>query len=380
MAASVVEQFKQYGEVRRGWLGAKTAVVTSEIAQSAGLGEKRGALLEAITPGAPAATADLKSGDIVLAIDDQPVKDNREFARRIGEFPPEAEVRLRVWRDRGERDVVVRLGQIPKRGASAPEGKGLKLNARLGAVPGGETGYRGSLGIFAQDVDGALAKALDLAEPAGALVLVITPGSAAQAAGLLPGDVILSVNARKMLSFKDVHHAIRELHPGSEVSLDVWRIGDGAEDFKRTLQARAESGDIPAITALAELHHTGGVVSKDLREAARLYLKAAEAGDAEAMKYLGGMYEEGSGVEKNVVEAARLYLKAAEAGDAEAMGLYGVKYLYGNGVPQSDAEAVKWLQRGAGDGDARSMRNLARMYDQGRGLGQRPRRSGAPDA
>ena len=82
---------------------------------------------------------------------------------------------------------------------------------------------RGELGIYIQPVDQGLADSFGLPEPEGALVSSVNPGSAAQAAGIQPGDVIIALNGQKIENSNDLPVRVASLMPGSKVNLTIWR-------------------------------------------------------------------------------------------------------------------------------------------------------------
>lgn len=88
---------------------------------------------------------------------------------------------------------------------------------------------RGRLGITIQDVDQALADAFHLPRPQGALVSSVEPGSAAEKAGLKPGDVILSLDGAPVEHSGDLPARVADMKPGTRASLEVQR--DGARIF-----------------------------------------------------------------------------------------------------------------------------------------------------
>jgi serine protease Do len=83
----------------------------------------------------------------------------------------------------------------------------------------------GALGVEVQEVDQALADAFRLPRPAGALLADIQPGSAAAAAGLRPGDVIVKVNDRPIESSGDLPAVVTMAAPGQRLAIDAWRNG-----------------------------------------------------------------------------------------------------------------------------------------------------------
>ena len=100
----------------------------------------------------------------------------------------------------------------------------------------------GQLGVLVQDVNQALAESFGLARPDGALVARVTKGSAAEQAGVRPGDVITEVNGQKVVQSGALSSLISMSPPGTAVTLKVWR-----EQREHTLQARLGSaGDTAA--------------------------------------------------------------------------------------------------------------------------------------
>jgi len=84
---------------------------------------------------------------------------------------------------------------------------------------------RGWIGVTIQDVDENTAKALDLAEPRGALVSSVLPGQPADQAGVKTGDVILAVNGKDVADAGTLTKAVADLPPGERIRLSIWRQG-----------------------------------------------------------------------------------------------------------------------------------------------------------
>lgn len=109
----VVDDLRQGGVVRRGFIGIGLQDPDAQLAEALGLATARGALVTDVQPGMPAERAGLRSGDIVLAVDDLNVSDSSALIRRIGRYQPEDRVKLTVWRDGRERTVRVQLDERP---------------------------------------------------------------------------------------------------------------------------------------------------------------------------------------------------------------------------------------------------------------------------
>ena len=109
----VVDQLKEFGETRRGWLGVRIQDVTGDVAEAMGLEEASGALITDV-PDGPAKEAGLLSGDVILKFDGVEVKDTRALVRQVGNTPVGKTVRVVVFRDGGTKTISVTLGGAKK--------------------------------------------------------------------------------------------------------------------------------------------------------------------------------------------------------------------------------------------------------------------------
>jgi serine protease Do len=110
----IVTSLKENGSVTRGFIGVQMQPVTKEIAEAIGLKEPRGALVaEAITEG-PAAKAGVRTGDTIVAVDGETIKEARDLSRKIANVSPGKQVSLTIYRDGKERVVTLEVGRQPK--------------------------------------------------------------------------------------------------------------------------------------------------------------------------------------------------------------------------------------------------------------------------
>jgi Do/DeqQ family serine protease len=112
MARNVMGQLIASGRVRRGRLGVAIGPVTTEAAEAAGLSTTRGVLIAGVEPGSAAASAGLREGDIVTAVNGTVVNESNTLRNLIASAGPGAEVTLSVRRGRDEREVRARLGEL----------------------------------------------------------------------------------------------------------------------------------------------------------------------------------------------------------------------------------------------------------------------------
>src|SRR6202521_3160824 len=111
---AVVAQLKDRGAVTRGWIGVQIQPVTADIADSLGMKTARGALVAEPQSGSPAEKAGIKSGDVIVTLNGEPVRDARTLARRISSLAPGTSIKLGVNRGSKEEQLSLVLGELPK--------------------------------------------------------------------------------------------------------------------------------------------------------------------------------------------------------------------------------------------------------------------------
>jgi Do/DeqQ family serine protease len=179
--------------VRRPWLGAKLQVVTAEIADGLGLKRPAGALVASITAKSPAARAGLKTGDLIVSIDNQAVDDPNAFDYRFATKPLGGQAQLGVMRGGHETKVAIALQTAPE----SPRDE-VVIRARSPL-----------LGAKVANLSPALAEELRLDSTAeGVAVVDIARGSVAQSLGFQKGDVVVSINNEQIATTSDLEKAI----------------------------------------------------------------------------------------------------------------------------------------------------------------------------
>jgi serine protease Do len=209
---TVVAQLKDKGQVTRGWIGVQIQPVTQDIADSLGLKEPHGALVAEPQSGSPAAKAGIKSGDVIVSVDGNAVKDARMLARRISSVAPGTTVKLGVFSDGKERTVGVTLGELPKdrqasKGQDSEDSGRATDEPRLGLslAPAGSVAGAGGEGVVITGVD---------------------PEGAAATHGFSTGDVILEVGGKSVSSPADVRKALTDAR-GSGKKTVLMRVKSG---------------------------------------------------------------------------------------------------------------------------------------------------------
>jgi serine protease Do len=108
----VVADLKANGSVTRGFIGVQIQPVTKEIAEAIDLKEARGALVAEAQKGTPAERAGVRAGDVIVAVNGEPVKDARELSRKVAAIAPGTRVPLKILRGGREQTLELEIGRL----------------------------------------------------------------------------------------------------------------------------------------------------------------------------------------------------------------------------------------------------------------------------
>lgn len=214
---SVVAELETSGHVTRGYLGVAAQPVGPGMDEALGLPadqKGKGALVASVEPHSPATAAGIQPGDVITAVNDRKVDDPRDLARDIGALKPGAKAEITLWRNGESLKKTVTLAALPEAAGGEEHGGG-----------GAESG--GHIGVALQPLTPDLREQLGLPPNLrGAVVANVEMGSAAEAAGLQPGDVIVGVGSTPVDGPEAAVAAIRKaLAAHHAVALRVWRDG-----------------------------------------------------------------------------------------------------------------------------------------------------------
>jgi len=229
LARNIAEQIKEYGRVRRGWIGVQIQQVTDDIAENFGLDRARGALIADVVAGGPADKGQLRKGDIVLSFNGREVPDSRKFPRIVAESRVGDTVDAVIWRS-GKRSTL----KIKVLENQEPE----KQNAALGQGGSGkkppepaqpQPSTIDQLGLTLSRMTDQLRERYNLADNVkGVVVTKVTDGSVAADKQMRAGDVIVEINQSEVASPADVQTKVKEAQSQKRrsVLLLVDRQGD----------------------------------------------------------------------------------------------------------------------------------------------------------
>lgn len=200
MVRAVMEQLLEYGEVRRGRLGVMIQDVTPDLAKALDLETSEGAVVTQVEADSPAETAGLKAGDVVIAVDGEPVSGSAALRNRIGLMRVGEKVSISILRDGKRRTIEAEIGK-----------------AGQAVLAGGQSMPK---------LTGAEFRNLDTNHPRygevkGVLVAQVDQGSPAWRNGLRNGDIILAVNRQRVTTVDELSAALQQT--GEAVALNILR-------------------------------------------------------------------------------------------------------------------------------------------------------------
>jgi len=216
LAKKIADQLRKNGRVVRGWLGVRVQDVTATLASSMGLARNPSetALVTEVADKGPAAEAGIRTGDIIVEFNGRTVPKSHDFPGVIADTAPGQKVSLRVFREKKEHLVNIRIGELNEE---------TDANQQLEARDA-------DLGLRVQRITPETARRLGLTSPKGVLVVEVQPGSPADQVGIEPADVIREVNQRPVTNVKEFERATRVGRRGDRILLLVQR-GDNAVFF-----------------------------------------------------------------------------------------------------------------------------------------------------
>ncbi len=202
-AISVIEQLREFGETRRGWLGVRIQSVNEEIAEGLGMDEPKGALVAGVNPDGPAQAGGVEPGDVIIEFDGKPVPEMRDLPKLVAETSIGRTVDLQVIRDGKEQTLSVTIERLDETDtADASGGRNGKED---------DKGTAEVLGLGLSSLTSATRSQYNVPDDVeGVVVTFVDPASAAAEKGIRRGDVIVEVAQNDVSSPSDVKDRVEE--------------------------------------------------------------------------------------------------------------------------------------------------------------------------
>ncbi|BCH24235.1 serine protease [Mesorhizobium sp. L-8-10] len=207
LAIGVVDQLRQFGETRRGWLGVRIQPVTDEIAESLGMQSPKGALVAGVIKGGPVDNGVIQPGDVIVTFDGKDVREMRDLPRVVADSPVGKAVDVVIIRKGVEQTVKVTLGRLED---------GEKLAGAEGEQPQQDTPEAVSaasvLGMTIAELDDDTRANFDIgADVSGVVITEVAKDSPAAERGISAGEVITEIAQESVSSPQEVLDRIKAL-------------------------------------------------------------------------------------------------------------------------------------------------------------------------
>jgi len=212
LAMHIMQSLITEGRVVRGWLGVNIQDINEQIGRALNLKELSGALVGDVVQNSPAEEAGLKSGDVILFIDGEKIRNAAQLSNHISSLSPGSRVRLTVMRDSKKLDVTVKLGEMPLEIAGTAESeKDIQ-----------------HLGFSVTTINKGLADKYGINQSMkGVVITWIDSGSRAYQAGLREGDLIQQVDRQEVPTVQKFMALVGDRKKGDTILLKIYRQGSG---------------------------------------------------------------------------------------------------------------------------------------------------------
>ncbi|WP_207457806.1 DegQ family serine endoprotease [Azospirillum sp. SYSU D00513] len=207
VARPIIEQLRDHGRVRRGWLGVQVQRVTPDIADSLGLSEPEGALVTSVDPASPAGEAGLRQGDVITAFAGQTIERMRSLPRVVAATEIGKTVDVAVMRDGASQTVQVTVGEL------APPEEQIASSGSSGEPPAASepTDSKMVMGLKLAPLTPVLRETFSIGgDVEGVVVTDVGPDSPASDRGIDPGDVILEASQEPVRSPDELQSRINQ--------------------------------------------------------------------------------------------------------------------------------------------------------------------------
>ncbi|UCC81172.1 MAG: DegQ family serine endoprotease [Candidatus Zixiibacteriota bacterium] len=203
LAQNIANQLKTGGIVSRGYLGILPQDITPDLKEAQDLPSTEGILVAQVDEDTPAEKAGLKVGDVITGFNGRKVEDAQQFRFMVADAGPGSDADLEIIRDGKKKDIQVKLGDRAE------------ILGRTGSRPGPSEETEGWLGLEVETPSRRHVERFNIDVDEGAVIVSVEPGSPADDAGLVPGDVILRIAGRDIENAGDFYDAAGDMKDSS---------------------------------------------------------------------------------------------------------------------------------------------------------------------
>ena len=224
VADGITKQLMAGGKITRGYIGATIQNMNDEMADSFGLGGRKGAVVADLVPGGPAQKAGLMSGDVVVAVNGHAVASSSEMTREVAKARAGDTLHMDVYRGGHERTLDIKSGTRPSEAQLAQNG-GAGDAEDATPAPGSTkppAPHPQILGMSLSPLDAASRRQYSIADAVRGVVVDSVKGSSdAGEKGLHRGDVIVRAGDREVVTEADVAAAVADWKKAGRASIPL---------------------------------------------------------------------------------------------------------------------------------------------------------------
>src|ERR1017187_1024529 len=212
--AGVVDQLRQFGELRRGWLGVRIQQVTDEIAESLSIKPARGALIAGVEDKGPAKPAGIEPGDVVITFDGKDIKEPKDLSRVVADTAVGKEVDVVIIRKGEEQTRKVTLGRLDDTDKAVP------VAAKSKDEPAEKPVTQKALGLDLATLSKDLRSRFKIKDSIKGVIITSVDGTSdAAEKRLSPGEVIVEVAQEAVSNAADVKKRVDQLKKDGKKSI-----------------------------------------------------------------------------------------------------------------------------------------------------------------
>src|SRR5216683_642955 len=212
--AGVVDSLRQFGELRRGWLGVRIQQVTDEIAESLSIKPPRGALIAGVEDKGPAKPAGIEPGDVVVKFDGKDIKEPKDLSRVVADTAVGKEVDVVIIRKGTEETRKVTLGRLED------SDKAVQAAAKTQAEPAEKPVTQKALGLDLATLSKDLRTRYKIKDSVKGVIITNVDGTSDAAdKRLSAGEVIVEVAQEAVANAADVKKRVDQLKKDGKKSI-----------------------------------------------------------------------------------------------------------------------------------------------------------------
>ena len=213
-AVAVIDQLRQFGETRRGWLGVRIQQVTDDIADSLNIKPAKGALVAGVEDKGPAKPAGIEPGDVIVKFDGKDVREMKDLPRIVADTPVGKDVEVVIIRKGQEEKKTVKLGRLEDGEKQAA------LSTKKDDQPEEKSVVQKTLGLQLSNLTDTLRQRYKIKDQVkGVVITGVDANSAAAEKRLNAGDVIVEVAQEAVTNAADVKKRVDQLKKDGKKSV-----------------------------------------------------------------------------------------------------------------------------------------------------------------